>query len=90
MSATVVSPHKVGLVLATSSAGGTSCGHSSCFLGGRSHSSTSSSGCTSSRRPCQVAAFVPWRAMVLAAMTTTVGYVLGRALGAIRNWVYEP
>ena len=39
--------------------------------------------------PHQVGAFVPWRAMALVAVTTVVGYVLGRALGAIWNWVHE-
>lgn len=39
--------------------------------------------------PYQVGAFVVWRAIVLIAVTTTVGYVLGRVIGAIWNWVHE-
>lgn len=39
--------------------------------------------------PYQVGAFVVWRAIVLIAVTTTVGYVFGRVIGAIWNWVHE-
>jgi hypothetical protein len=39
--------------------------------------------------PYQVGAFVGWRAIALIAVTTTVGYVFGRVIGAIWNWVHD-
>ena len=39
--------------------------------------------------PYQVGTFVVWRAIVLIAVTTTVGYVFGRVIGAIWNRVHD-
>ena len=35
--------------------------------------------------PYQVGAFVPWRSVALIVVTTSLGYVFGRAIGAVWN-----
>ena len=39
--------------------------------------------------PYQVGAFVAWRAVALIAVTVVLGYVVGRLLGAIWNWLHR-
>ncbi len=39
--------------------------------------------------PYQVGAFVLWRALALIVVTGVVGYVFGRVIGTIWNWVHE-
>ena len=38
--------------------------------------------------PYEVGPFVAWRAITLITLTTTIGYVFGRIIGAIWNWVH--
>lgn len=39
--------------------------------------------------PYQVGAFVLWRAAALIAVTATLGYVFGRVIGLIWNWIHR-
>ncbi len=39
--------------------------------------------------PYQVGAFVLWRAAALVAVTATLGYVVGRIIGGLWNWVHR-
>ena len=39
--------------------------------------------------PYQVGSFVPWRALALIAVTSTIGYIFGRVLGAIWNGIHS-
>ena len=41
------------------------------------------------RPPYQVGAFVFWRAIALIAVTSTLGYMFGRIIGAIRNGLHR-
>ena len=38
--------------------------------------------------PYQVGAFVLWRAAALIAITASLGYIVGRIIGAIWTWVH--
>jgi hypothetical protein len=39
--------------------------------------------------PYQVGAFILWRAIILIAVTATLGYVAGYVIGALWNWAYR-
>jgi hypothetical protein len=39
--------------------------------------------------PYQIEAFLLWRAVALIGVTAAVGYIVGRVVGVIWNWVHE-
>lgn len=88
MSATAISPHKLGLVLATFIGGWHIVWSLLVLLGWAQSLLNFVFWLHFIAPPYEVGLFVPWRAMMLVAVTTTVGYVFGRALGAIWNWVH--
>lgn len=88
MSATAISPHKLGLVLATFIGGWHIVWSLLVLLGWAQSLLNFVFWLHFIAPPYEVRLFVPWRAMTLVAVTTTVGYVFGRALGAIWNWVH--
>lgn len=88
MSATAISPHKLGLVLATFIGGWHIVWSVLVLLGWAQSLLNFVFWLHFIAPPYEVGLFVPWRAMMLVAVTTTIGYVFGRALGAIWNWVH--
>jgi hypothetical protein len=83
-----VSPHKLGLVLATFIGGWHIVWSLLVLLGWAQSLVNLVFWLHFIAPPYEVGPFVPWRAMALVAVATTVGYVFGRVLGAIWNWVH--
>ena len=83
-----VSPHKLGLVLATFVGGWHIAWSLLVLLGWAKPVLSFVLWLHFIAIPYEIGPFVPWRAMILVAVTTAVGYVFGRVLGAIWNWVH--